>query len=159
MIDHGVAGHLNILALTICAPKTWAPKTWAMIALSIGALGTAPAAALQTDASRDVTHEMAADVDELPAIDGSGQQVYLDFNAPLDRIVASLLRTSSYEWSYKAFETLLKKYGRTKLRAAVASRLKTIPDRNVVRAHREAAKDFISPLSELRLPADTWAEK
>lgn len=142
-MTYGAIGHLNVCALA---------------ALCIAGLGAAPASALQTDAS-DVIHDLAEDVHELAAIDGSGEQVYLDFNAPLERIVASLLRTSSYEWPYRAFEALVKKHGRTKVRAAVAERLRTISDRALRSAHRSAAADWMSPLSELHLPRDTWAEK
>jgi hypothetical protein len=130
----------------------------AMAALCIAALGAAPASARQSDAGEPL-YDMAGQVHELPAIDGSGEQVYLDFNAPLERIVAALLRTSSYQWPYSAFDGLLKKYGRTKLRAAIADGLRRTPDRALLRAHKNAAADPMSPLSELHLPTDTWAEK
>jgi hypothetical protein len=129
-----------------------------MAALFIAALGTAPASARQSDPNEPLL-DLAAHVHELSAIDGTGEQVYLDFNAPLDNIVAALLRTSSYQWPYGAFDGLIKKHSRTKLRAAIADRLRKLPDRALLRAHRHAASDPMSPLSELRLPGDTWAEK
>lgn len=99
------------------------------------------------------------DVYELPAMDGSGEAVYLDFNAPLDRIITALLRTSSYQWPYNAFETLVKKHGRTKVRTAISERLRAMSDRFLVLVHKAAASDPMSPLSELRLPGDVWASK
>jgi len=95
-----------------------------MTALVIAAMGTAPASARQSDPNEPLV-DMARQVHELPAIDGTAEQVYLDFNAPLDRIVAALLRTSSYQWPYGAFDGLIKKHSRTKLRAAIAERLRT----------------------------------
>jgi hypothetical protein len=143
MATHDAPGHWNVCAMT---------------ALVIAAMATAPASARQSDPNEPLV-DMARQVHELPAIDGTGEQVYLDFNAPLDRIVASLLRTSSYQWPYGAFDGLIKKHSRTKLRAAIAERLRKMPDRALLQAHRNAASDPMSPLSELRLPGDTWAEK
>lgn len=140
MATHVALGHWNVCAMT---------------ALCIAALCTAPAAALQTGAS-DMLQDVG-DVYELPAMDRSGELVYLDFNAPLDRIVTGLLRTSSYQWPYKAFETLVDKHGRTKVRTAIADHLRAMPDRFLVLVHKAAASDPLSPLSELRLPGDVWA--
>lgn len=134
------AGHRNVCAVA---------------ALCIAALGAEPASALQSHAT-DMLHDTGEDVHELAAIDGSGELVYLDFNAPLDHIVASLLRTSSYKWPYKAFETLVKKHGRSKVRAAIAAHLRTMSDRTLRETHKGAAQDSMSPLSEFRLPGDTW---
>lgn len=135
-------GHLNVCALA---------------ALCIATLGASPAFALQTSAN-DMLRD-AGEVHDLPAIDGSGELVYLDFNAPLDRIIASLLRTSSYEWPYQAFETLVRKHGRSKVRAAIADHLRTMSDRALLMTHKGAASDTTSPLSELKLPGDTWLGK
>jgi hypothetical protein len=136
------AGHLNVCALA---------------ALCIAALGASPASALQTGAA-EMLHD-AGEVHDLPAIDGSGELVYLDFNAPLERIVSSLLRTSSYEWPYQAFETLVRKHGRSKVRAAIAAHLRAMSDRTLLQTHKGAASDSMSPLSELKLPGDTWLGK
>ena len=106
MATHVALGHWNVCA---------------MAALCIAALGTAPSFARQSDPNEPLV-DMAGQVHELPAIDGTGDQVYLDFNAPLDRIVASLLRTSSYQWPYGAFDGLIEKHTRTKLRASIAER-------------------------------------
>ena len=141
MMRNVATGHLNVCAVALC----------------IAALGSTPAFALQTGAS-DMLHD-TGDVDELPAMDGSGEMVYLDFNAPLDRIVTALLRTSSYQWSYNAFEALMKRHGRTKLRTAVAEHLRTMPDRFLVLVHKAASLDRMSPLSELRLPDYSWVSK
>ncbi|MBN8911151.1 MAG: hypothetical protein J0H65_03660 [Rhizobiales bacterium] len=138
-----------------------APGRWticAVAALCVVALGMAPAFARQSDPNEPLV-DMAGEVHELPAIDGTGDQVYLDFNAPLDRIVASLLRTSSYRWSYGAFDGLIEKHTRARLRAAIAEQLRKMPDGALRRAHRDAASDPMSPLFDLRLPGDTWAEK
>lgn len=143
MATHVALGHWNLCA---------------MVALFIAALGSAPVSARQSDTNEPL-YDMAGQVHELPAIDGSGEEVYLDFNAPLERIVEALLRTSSYKWPYSAFEGLIKKHSRTKLRAAIGDRLRKMPDRGLRRAHRNAAADPFSPLSELHLPGDTWAEK
>src|SRR5262245_51936676 len=89
MMSHVAAGHLHICAQACAA------------ALCFVALGAGPAQALVTGAS-DMLHDVGDEVHELPAMDGSGE-VYLDFNAPLDRIVGELLRTSSYQWPYNAF--------------------------------------------------------
>jgi hypothetical protein len=132
-------GHLNVCAVA---------------ALCIAALGSEPANALLSDASDMVLD--TGDVHELAAIDGSGEQVYLDFKAPLERIVASLLRTSSYQWPYSSFEALLKRHGRSKVRAAIADRLRATSDNALLIAHKAAAGNPMSPLSELRLPGDTW---
>jgi hypothetical protein len=129
-----------------------------MAALFIAALVTAPASARQSDPNEPLV-DMAGQVHELPAIDGTGEQVYLDFNAPLDNIAAALLRTSTYQWPYSAFDGLMKKHGRTKLRAAIADRLRKMPEQPLRRAHQNAASDPASPLFELHLPGDTWAEK
>ena len=142
--------------MSLVAPGHW--NMCALAALCVAALGSAPASALQTDAS-EILQDIGDEVYELPAIDGSGEQVYLDFNAPLDRIVPALLRTSSYQWPYNAFERLLRAHGRSKVRAAVAERLRHMPDKALMRSHKGAATDQFSPLSELRLPGDTWAEK
>jgi hypothetical protein len=99
------------------------------------------------------------EVHDLPAIDGSGELVYLDFNAPLERIVPALMRTSSYQWPYNAFEMLVKKHGRSKVRAAIANCLREMPDRALLMTHKGAAADWTSPLSELKLPGDTWLKK
>lgn len=133
-------GHRNVCAVAV---------------LCIAALGASPASGLQSSAS-DMLHDTGEDVHELVAIDGSGELVYLDFNAPLDSIVASLLRTSSYKWPYKAFETLVKKHGRSKVRAAIAEHLRTMSDHTLRESHKGAASDATSPLSELHLPRDTW---
>lgn len=126
----------------------------AMAALCLAALGSAPANALLSGAS-DMLHD-TGDVLDLAAIDGSGEQVYLDFKAPLDRIVASLLRTSSYQWPYNSFDALIKRHGRSKVRAAIADRLRATSDNTLLLAHKAAAANSMSPLSELRLPGDTW---
>lgn len=132
-------GHLNVCAAAV---------------LCIAALGASPASALHSGAS-DMLFD-TGEVHDLPAIDGSGELVYLDFNAPLERIVASLLRTSSYAWPYEAFETLVKKHGRSRVRAAIATHLRTMSDRALLMTHKGAAADTTSPLSELHLPGDTW---
>lgn len=142
MTTHVVTGHLNLCAVA---------------ALSFAALGTEPAAALLTEAS-DMVHA-TWEVDELVAIDGSGEQVYLNFNAPLDHVIASLLRTSSYKWPYRSFETLLKKHGRSKVRAAIAEHLRAMADRALLETHKNASGDPMSPLSDLRLPRDTWLQE
>ena len=142
MTTHVVTGHLNLCAVA---------------ALCFGALGTAPVAALQTDAS-DMVHD-TWEVDELVAIDGSGEQIYINFNAPLDHLIASLLRTSSYEWPYRSFETLLKKHGRSKVRAAIAEHLRAMADLALRETHKGASGDPMSPLSDLRLPHDMWLQK
>jgi len=135
-------GHLNVCALAV---------------LFIAGLGAEQVAARQSDANVMV-HD-TGDVLDLAAIDGSGELVYLDFNAPLDRIVAALLRTSSYDWPYQAFETLVKKHGRTKVRTAIANHLRAMSDHALLLSHKGAASDSTSPLSELRLPGDTWIKK
>ncbi len=135
-------GHLNVCALA---------------ALCFASLGANPAFALLTGAN-DMLRD-TGEVHDLPAIDGSGELVYLDFNAPLERIVASLLRTSSYQWPYNAFEMLVKKHGRSKVRAAIAAQLRTMPDRALLLTHRGAASDATSPLSEMKLPGDTFIRK
>lgn len=140
MTSYGAAGHLSVCAVALC----------------MAALASAPTFAREAGAS-DMLHE-TGDVHELPAMDGSGE-VYLDFNAPLDRIVAALLRTSSYHWPYNAFESLVKKHGRSKVRTAIAEQLRAMSDRFLVRVHKAAASDPMSPLSELRLPGDAWASK
>jgi hypothetical protein len=145
MMSHVAAGHLHVCAQA-CA-----------MALCMAALGSTPAQALLTGAS-DMLQDAGDEVHELPAMDGSGE-VYLDFNAPLDRIVGALLRTSSYHWPYNAFETLIKKHGRTKVRSAIADHLRTMSDRFLVLVHKAASGDPMSPLSELRLPGDAWASK
>jgi hypothetical protein len=142
MTTYVVTGHLNVCAVA---------------ALCIAALGTAPAVALQTDPS-EMMHDNG-EVGELVAIDGSGEQVYINFNAPLDHLIASLLRTSSYQWPYRSFETLLKKHGRSKVRAAIVERLRAMADRTLLETHKEASGDPMSPLLELRLPRDTWLQK
>lgn len=130
----------------------------AVAALCIAALGSAPALALQTGAT-DMLQDAGDEVHELPAMDGSGEMVYLDFNAPLDRIVGALLRTSSYQWPYNAFESLVKRHGRSKVRSAIANHLRALSDRELLKTHKGAAADTMSPLSELHLPRDTWLEK
>lgn len=142
MISHVANGHLNVCA---------------MAAICMAALAGSPAAALQsgtTDILRDT-----GDVLDLPAIDGSGEAVYLDFNAPLPSVIAALLRTSSYEWPLMAFESLVKKHGRSKVRAAIADHLRAMSDAALLESHKGAAHDSQSPLSELRLPGDTWMRK
>src|SRR5688572_26592255 len=118
MATHVVLGHWNV---------------WAMAALCVAALGAAPVSARQSDPTEPL-FDLAGQVHELPAIDGTGEEVYLDFNAPLERIVAALLRTSSYQWPYGAFDALIKKHSRTKLRTAIADRLRKMPDRALLRA-------------------------
>lgn len=129
----------------------------ALAALCFAALGTPPALALHTGAS-DMLRD-TGEVHDLPAIDGSGELVYLDFNAPLERIVAALLRTSSYHWPSNAFATLIKKHGRSAVRAAIADRLRALSDPALLSTHRDAASNTTSPLSDLRLPGDTWIRK
>ncbi len=92
----------------------------------------------------------------LLAIDGSGENVRIDFGASLDTVVAALMRTSSYEWAYDEFERLLSRYGKPAVRAAVVAALRASSNRELLRAHRQAASDALSPLSELNLPADLW---
>lgn len=135
-------GHLNVCALA---------------ALCLASLGADPAHALLTGAN-DMLRD-TGQVHDLPAIDGSDELVYLDFNAPLERIVPALLRTSSYQWPYNAFEMLVKKYGRSKVRAAIAAHLRAMSDRALLLTHKGAASDATSPLSELKLPGDTWLRK
>ena len=116
-----------------------------------------------------MTISMRADVDAvagnimgkgpvLPAIDGSGERVRLDFAAPLDDIAAALLRTSSYEWPDAEFRDLLRTHGEAAVRTALADRIKAIPDRSVVLAHQVAASDSLSPLFELGIPRATWGD-
>lgn len=129
----------------------------ALAALCFAALGGPPALALQTGAS-DMLRD-TGEVHDLPAIDGSGELVYLDFNAPLERIVPALLRTSSYHWPSSAFATLIKKHGRSAVRSAIADHLRALSDSAVLSSHETAASDDASPLSDLRLPRDTWPRK
>ena len=129
----------------------------AVVVLCLAELGGPPAHALQTSAS-DMLRD-AGEVHDLPAIDGSGELVYLDFNAPLARIVPALLRTSSYHWPASAFATLIKKHGRSTVRAAIADHLRALSDRALLSTHRDAASNTTSPLSDLRLPGDTWLRK
>lgn len=136
------AGHFNVCALA---------------AFCIAAFGAGPALALHTGAI-DMLRD-TGEVHDLPAIDGTGDLVYLDFNAPLERIVPALLRTSSYHWPYSAFEMLIKKHGRSKVRAAIATHLRALRDTALLLTHKGAATDRTTPLSELKLPGDTWLRK
>jgi hypothetical protein len=135
-------GHVNVCAL---------------VALCIAALGAAPALAVQTGASDMLRN--TGEVHDLPAIDGKSELVYLDFNAPLERIVPALLRTSSYQWPYNAFEMLVKKHGRSKVREAIATHLRALNDPTLLLTHKGAAMGWNNPLSELKLPGDTWLRK
>lgn len=88
---------------------------------------------------------------QLMAIDGSNKMVSIDFSAPLTDTIRNLLRTSSYEWPYQEFERLVEKYGRNEIRRHILVELKNIGVKSVREAHNIAAKDPMSPLSELQI--------
>lgn len=83
------------------------------------------------------------------AIDGTGDKVIIDFNAPLNKVVAALLRTSSYEWPYKEFERMVKRHGKAAVRREVLENLDAIFVSSVRAAHEEAMHDPLSPLNDL----------
>jgi hypothetical protein len=85
----------------------------------------------------------------LLAIDGTGDKVTIDFNAPLNKVVAALLRTSSYEWPHKEFERMVKRHGKAAVRREVLENLDAIFVSSVRAAHEEAMHDPLSPLNDL----------
>ena len=85
----------------------------------------------------------------LLAIDGTGDTVIIDFNAPLNKVVAALLRTSSYEWPYRDFERLVAQHGRGAVKRQVVETLSAIFNPAVRAAHEEAKNDPLSPLHDL----------
>ena len=82
--------------------------------------------------------------------------VILDFNAPLDRVIVAMMRTSSHEWPYDEFERLLAKYGKSRVRGEIIKVLRQ-PMLDELRAmHKAASADWLSPLSEFGFPDDVW---